>query len=321
MISLTNADAAAIDRDLAAQQVGPHEPELVGQLATAWTKAVGPMVQARAPGRPVLVGDTVVHMTPIVAFGTKPNPELGDLLLVTGYVRAGVLHRGRAVLFQAKGPRTPLPPHQEHLYTSWPVFEIISPKVPHARWDVGPEGAAVPPSRRGAAFLRVQNRTVPQRYEIGRARQQKSLGECTRAMLRCRYSRAFARVDPSPTGTNSWDQLITYLLMRTCDPTLRSLFGALPNGFPKQKKRRPGSGVVTSLDTSPSSRFPRSSQRPKDEENRPRVIYALVVDEDDERSGAKRECTRPGMLPSEQQGSKPAGGSIAHILDIGSSKA
>jgi hypothetical protein len=274
LVSLSIAAAAALDREFASHQTKSGEIDLVKELADAWPGAVKAKVRA-APGLDVLAGSTVIHLTPIVDIGTTPNPELGDLLLITAYLRANIPHRGRAAMFQAKTPRTKLPPHQDHLYRRWPVFRIVRPKIP-AQWDVGPEGLAVPPSRRGTAFLRVQPGVSPIRYEVGRGSQEKSLGECVRAMLRCRYSRAFTRVHATSPGTNSWDQLITWLLQRTGDRTLRSVFGPEPSGFPTRPPR-PGRAASTG---STSSVPHGQSSRPDDHARPLQVVYAFVRDAD-----------------------------------------
>lgn len=243
LVSLTPADAADIDSALQRSQAARTEPDLVESLATSWATAVTGPASACSGGRTVAAG-SFIHKTPIVDIGTTPNPELGDLLVVTGYLRTGVVHRGRAVIFQAKGPRTMLPAHQQALYEDWPPFVIVSPRIPAAQWDVGPEGLTAPPSRRGCAYLRVAQGSVPMRAEVGSSRPSKSLGECVRSMLRCRYSRAFARVAPDSTGTNSWDQLVTYLLQRSGDRLLAAWFGPLPVGLPRPRRRRPTSAAV-----------------------------------------------------------------------------
>ena len=128
-----------------------------------------PIIYRRlGPQTRVLVGSSFIDTTPKVGIppGSVGGPELGDLLVVTAYTRDKVINRGRAILFQAKGPTTALPSHQENLYRDWPPFGIWSPKINGARWDVGPEGVAVPPSRRGAALLRVERNKTPQRSEI-----------------------------------------------------------------------------------------------------------------------------------------------------------
>jgi hypothetical protein len=254
LVRMSSSDAAAVDADLVALQIASAEPDLVKAIATAWAPAVAAVVEPLLPnGAELVVGASFIHGTPKVRpMPSLPrDPELGDLVVITAYTAGGLLNRGRAVIFQAKTPRTVLPPHQATLYRSWPAFTIISPAIPGATWDVRPEGSTVPPSRRGTALLRVANGDAPTRYEIDRSSQTKSLGECIRSMLRLRYSRAFALSAPDLSGTNTWDQLITFLLHRTEDPILAKWFGRFaPTG--RGFTPRPGSGAeVASRRTAP----------------------------------------------------------------------
>jgi hypothetical protein len=274
LVSLSPAAAEELDREFALHQTKAKETELVRELSKAWEAPVEREVKRAAQGQRVVAGSTSIHGTPMVRFDNRRSgPELGDILIVTAYRRGDVLHRCRALLFQAKTPTTRLPPDQEKLLRDWPVFNIWRPSIPDARWDAGPEGEAVPPSRRGTALLQVEAGTSPFRYEVDRPSQRKSLGECLRAMLRCRYSRAFGPRDATASGTNSWDQLITWLLQRTADPVLTSAFGSEPKALRGRRRPRPGSAV--SIDPGSLAGDGEPSQE-GDDDRLPVVLYVLV---------------------------------------------
>ena len=230
LVKLDPGAAQRLDSEFQRQQTARTETPLVKELADAWPSSIRKVVAPLCPpGSRPAAGSVVVHSTPQVEFNARSGQpmrcELADLLVVTGYLRCGLFQRGRAVLYQAKTPKTDTPPTQEELFRAWPPFEIVSPAIPGVDWDVGPEGTDVSPSRRGSAFLRVEPGESPERYEVDSKARTKRLGECVRSMLRLRYSRAFTKVDPVVSGRNSWDQLVTYLLQRSRSPDLQAWFG------------------------------------------------------------------------------------------------
>lgn len=230
LMKLDPSAAQRLDAEFKKHQTARTETPLVEELSAAWSSSVRKVVAPLCPpdSKPA-TGSVVIHSTPQVEFktpqGQQMRCELGDFLIVTGYVRGGLFQRGRAVLYQAKTPDTATPSAQKELFKTWPVFDIVSPRIPSADWDVGSEGTDVSPSRRGSAFLRVEHDKPPERYEVDSKARTKELGECVRSMLRLRYSRAFTKVDPVVRGRNSWDQLITYLLQRCPNQDLRAWFG------------------------------------------------------------------------------------------------
>lgn len=108
----------------------PQEPDFVAKLVMEIPSDICKSIDAYLPDYEVAVSGVFCHQKPIADFGTRPRPELGDLLLV--YIEENMygVQKCNALLLQAKKCiRTPFiihddDIHQLKLYEEWPKFSL-----------------------------------------------------------------------------------------------------------------------------------------------------------------------------------------------------
>lgn len=124
----------------------PQEPDYIAMLvlsampaiASAWRPYLAPF------GIDLTVSTVYCHQRPVVDYGTRPRPELGDILFVHVHRAKGRRTVRRSLLLQAKvAPAryyglASSDLHQLKLYDSWPKFTYHRPSESLSR-DVWPK--------------------------------------------------------------------------------------------------------------------------------------------------------------------------------------
>ncbi|MGF9715242.1 hypothetical protein [Paenibacillus naphthalenovorans] len=128
----------------------PQEPDFIATLVKEInTLTCGWEAIMSSYGYKLSITTVFCHQNPIVDYGSRPRPELGDLLLVHVHKPSVGPEKRHALLLQAKVTRklTKKDLHQFNLYGTWPDFDFYRPRL-SGRRSVHPKS-----SHNGAKYL------------------------------------------------------------------------------------------------------------------------------------------------------------------------
>lgn len=282
----------------------PQEPDYIADLSLNWVLDAAKVLEIvlRSKFRVGITG-VYCHQKPLADVGTKPRPEIGDLLLFLKYQESGSAPIFNSLLFQAKTSRSPNfivgsgDLHQLKLYEEWPKFQYRrAGHLNNQTRDIHPKRPCT-----GAKYLLVDDSSYiarhfyPRHFPFGCAVPNRSI------TLTKSFSDEFIDfltldagkvISDKGSVTEDWSNMIWDLLDITQSKCAKRSHSGLGKGFPRQTTSTMDAsfcmagedppGFFGSIDNSGGGRDYESDQSSDDEDGGISVLYIQISATDSE---------------------------------------
>lgn len=223
----------------------PQEPDYIADLSLNWISDAARVLEIvlRSKFRVGITG-VYCHQKPLADFGSRPAPEIGDLLLVLKYQESRSAPIFNSLLFQAKRSSSANfilgseELHQLKLYEEWPKFQYKrAGHLNNQTRDIHPKRPST-----GAKYLLVDSSYIgwhgyPMHFPFGCAVPNRSIS------LTKSFSDEFIDfltldsgkvISDKSSATEDWSKMIWDLLDITKGKCAKRGHSGLGKGFPRQ---------------------------------------------------------------------------------------